>query len=201
MNPNLGKTSVGVALLAAMCFTSVPASFGEKLLIPPIERVKVYSSPVKIQQECVKAKQVECKVTVERPCAALKSTEKVTETISESWSKPAVVRKRSSFKRAKRMVRRPTHRRVARRPLVRTRIVTNTVRVERTKFVEKIVKKPVYIDRIVEKPVYIEKCVEKPVYIDRCVEKPVLLERPIILKKKRSHFIRLGTPLFSVGLL
>lgn len=201
MNSNLGKTSLGVALLATMCLTSVPA-FGEKLLIPPVERTKIYSAPVKVEcaKTVTKAVQVDSKVTCEKPVAGLKSTEKVTETISETWSKPAVVRKRSSFKRAKKMVRRPMRRRMARRPAVRTRVVTNTVRIERTKLVEKIVEKPVYIDRIVEKPVYIEKCVEKPVYIDRIVEKPVAVERPIVLKK-RSHFIRLGTPLFSIGLL
>lgn len=207
MNSSFGKCALGLTLMAVTGLTSVPA-FGEKIIIPPLEREKIYCAPVKVEaKQCAPVcppTTVQSSVTVERPVASLKSTETITETISEKSSAPKMVRKRSSFKRSsfkrKRVARKHTMRRhVARRPM--TRIVTKAVTIERTKVIEKIVEKPVYIDRIVEKPVYIEKCIEKPVYIDRVIEKQVMIEQPVILKKKRSHLIRLGTPLLSVGVL
>ncbi len=194
MNSTLGKTSVGIALLA-VCISSIPA-FAEKLIIPPLENQKIYCAPVQVETQCESPKVIESKVEVEKPCASLKSTEKVTETVSQkTWNAPKKHRKRSSFKRKHIVHRHAMKRRMA----PRVRVVTKYVRIERTKLVEKTVERPVYIDRIVEKPVYIEKCVEKPVYIDRIVEKQVAIEQPIVLKK-RSHFIRLGTPIFSIGL-
>lgn len=197
MNSTLGKTSVGLALLA-LCISSVPAAHADKIIIPPLEKTKIYCAPVKVEAKCA-PQTVESKVTIEKPVASLKSKETITETISESSSSaPKRKFRRASFKHRKVAHRHTMKRRVARRPM--TKVVTQLVRVERTKVVEKIVEKPVYIDRVVEKPVYIEKCVEKPVYIDRIVERQVQIEQPVVIKK-RSHFIRLGTPLFSIGVL
>jgi len=170
--------------------------------------------------QVIETRTVSLPATVERlPAATVTTTEKIFE--QETWSGPAPVARRTTFKRhvarrpaTKRVVKRVAMRRttprrsVAYRAPVRERIVEKAVVVEKPVVIEKavvvekpvIIEKPVYMDRVIEKPVFIDRVIERPVaaetQIDRVIEKPVyidrVIEQPVVIQKRdRRHLLNL----------